>query len=118
MSLDCTAGIYYGISLKNLSEDKQNRLFSLLDSRDLLSENKFNKIKLKDIGFLESGNYSLILYLKNFVKEVNSSNYILNINNIEINKEEKQIFIKQLKELLSEINEVFIEPNIFLALEY
>jgi len=118
MSLDCTAGLYFGINLKNISEEKENKLYELINSRDIMSTNKFDKIGIKSIGYLEEGNINTILYFKEFSKEINTSDYYLNINVFDLEQTYFNEFIEQLNSLLREINENFIEPNIFLALEY
>jgi len=118
MSLDCVVGLYYGVNLGSLSLDKTISIYSLLDSRNL--SNKFNKVGLKNVGYSEADNCSLILYSIDLSIEIstNNSDYILNID--KLNSEQKTIneFTEQLAILFSEINLKFIEPKTFLALEY
>jgi len=118
MSLDCTAGLYFGINLEKISEEKENKLYELINSRDIMSENQFDKVYIKSIGYSEDGNINTILYFKEFSKEINTSNYYLNINIFDFEQAYFNEFKEQLNYLLKEINENFIEPNIFLALEY
>ena len=116
MGLTLTAGIYYGIKIDiELGSEIENQLYEKLQRKnDPFSENKYDLISIKTIGYCENDTTKTILYMNNFYQEINEINFYAEV----MEDQDTTAFEKQLDILLSDFNLEYKIPKRFLAIEY